>query len=161
MALYVTGKVKQGLFHTVAYKLYDSKSRESTIMSREDIILEVKKGRRIIGFKQNEYTEKVVINPEISNIKHLSCLGKDGKRKSNSVHTLVLIEVYDFEDKVEILCVDAEDKLYILNLHQIKQWLLHDYIVGLSEVGEQYIIHHSEYDNRVYLKPLLSNQTPA
>ncbi|WP_099467407.1 hypothetical protein [Konateibacter massiliensis] len=152
MPLYVTGQIVSTDRRTEAFKIYNSETKKSMLLAREDVTTKLLEGYKIIGLKlyRTENYDYAILNSKITGITSLSRLNGAGEREHKNKQTLVLIELRGFKERVKILCVDAEDNLHLLKLDEIKDYLTHDTIIGVKKVTDEKLTPHALYNNRAY-----------
>lgn len=146
MRLYIIGKLISNN-KTIAYKIYDSDSKESKIIATKDIMKAMANGTEVHGlrYKVNITGAKnLFLNTNINNITKIDTVDCHGKSLCEN-QTYILIGIHGFEEARIFHVIDANCQKYEFSINEIKD----KNIVGLTE-RESGIHINSKYNVQVY-----------
>ena len=149
MCLYVIGKLESNN-KTIAYKIYDSDSKESKIIAKKDIINAMKNGIEIIGLYHrinSKGCSVLQLNTNIPNILKLSTVDSLGNKIDDASNhcVYILLGIKGFNEFRQFHVIDVNCQEYQLGINEIKS----KSIIGLSQ-NDNNIFIHTKYRKQVY-----------
>jgi len=146
MNLYVIGKLKPNK-RVLAYKIYDSDSKESKLIALQDIMNAMGKGVEIHGLHYRidcKCCGIITLNKNVPNINSIDSVDFSGKPLSTP-NSYILTGIEGFEDNRIFHVIDANCQEYKFNITEIKGKT----IIGLSQ-SDNNISIHSKYRKQIY-----------
>ncbi len=155
MALYYIGKIIDNPNKPpVAYKIYNSQTSQSEIISRKDVREALKKGYKVRGLRILNHPSGVQLLDEqkgVYNISHMPSLKGDGTPEDNSNKSLVFIGNKGFKEVTKYVFIDSACNRYEFSkeelIQQIKNGL---YTIGLLLDSNSIIKIHRDYKEQLY-----------
>lgn len=158
MYYYLIGKMETSNRKYEAYKLYDSRTETTRMITHEDLLEALEENKiKVAGI--SFYYGVRVTRSDINTDRHMRCSKKfpisrldslDGKGVSKEPRAYVLIGQKGFLESKEYICVDANAKKHYLNENEFRTKLKRKEIIGACEKLGAIVIHnlckHQQYD---------------
>jgi len=144
--LYIIGKLMSNK-KVIAYKIYDSDTKESKLIATKDIMRAMKSGTHVLGLRYKLNTSgssSLFFNTNIPNISSLDTVDCNGISSTNN-EIYILVGIKGFEEARVFHVINANCQEFQFNINEIKGKT----IIGLSQANDSIYIN-SKYNVQLY-----------